>query len=348
LLALSLLVDLIGRAGGGHSFGGGSSGGGGGGGFSGGGGGPIFFGGGGGGGAGLGAGIFVLIVIAILAVLVLSAIGRHRMHDAFSGGVGGGGQGGVGGSGGGGGGSGGSGVGGVGSGVGGGGQASGTPSSSQWTGSQAPAIESVRGDVFPGTASSAGAGAAPVQEGLAQIQSHDPAFDQDAFLEQVQKAFFVVQEAWSERKPDMSRQVMADGIWQQHRMQIQGYIDENKRNVLSDLAVGDMSIIAAHSDQTYDTITVRVLAACADYDVDDKSGKVVRGDKRVEQWQEDWTFQRSSDATTKPNGGTLSSKCPNCGAPLDVDIQGVCKYCRAPVMSGKYDWVLARISQVGV
>lgn len=207
--------------------------------------------------------------------------------------------------------------------------------------------------MFPGTAaaaSSASAGGArtPVAEGLAQIESHDPAFDQDAFLEQVQKAFFVVEEAWADRKPEMSRQVMADGIWQQHRVQIQGYIDEHKRNVLSDLAVGDLTIIGAHSDQTYDTITVRVLAACGDYDVDDQSGKVVRGNKRVEQWQEDWTFQRSAAATTKPEGGTLSSKCPNCGAPLDVDLQGVCKYCHAPVMSGKYDWVLARISQVGV
>ena len=40
-------------------------------------------------------------------------------------------------------------------------------------------------------------------------------------------------------------------------------------------------------------------------------------------------------------------KCPNCGAPLDVDLAGMCRYCKAPVMSGEYGWVLARISQVG-
>ena len=38
--------------------------------------------------------------------------------------------------------------------------------------------------------------------------------------------------------------------------------------------------------------------------------------------------------------------CPNCGAPLDLDLAGICKYCRAPVMSGAYDWVLTRIEQV--
>jgi hypothetical protein len=107
-------------------------------------------------------------------------------------------------------------------------------------------------------------------------------------------------------------------------------------------------MIAAHTDQTYDTITVRVRAACADYDVDDQSGRVVRGNHRVGEWQEDWTFQRSSKAKTQPQGGTLSAKCPNCGAPLDVDLAGVCNFCKAPVMSGDYDWVLSRISQVPV
>jgi hypothetical protein len=139
---------------------------------------------------------------------------------------------------------------------------------------------------------------------------------------------------------------MADGIWQQHKAQIEGYVNEHKRNVLEDLAVGDLRITSAHSDQTYDTITVRIFAACADYDVDDEKGKIIRGNKSVGQWQEDWTFQRSSAATTKPGGGTLNSKCPNCGAPLNVDLQGVCDFCHQPIMGGKYDWVLARISQV--
>ncbi|MDQ6782517.1 MAG: TIM44-like domain-containing protein [Actinomycetota bacterium] len=185
-----------------------------------------------------------------------------------------------------------------------------------------------------------------VSDGLGSIVEHDPAFDREAFLDAAQRAFFVVQEAWTDRKPEISRQVMADGLWQQHRVQIKGYQDERKRNVLGDLAVGNMDFIAAHSDASYDTITVRVRAACSDYDVADDSGKVIRGNKRVGEWAEDWTFQRSSKAMTNASGGTLSLKCPNCGAPLNVDLAGVCPYCRAPVMSGEYDWVLARISQV--
>jgi predicted lipid-binding transport protein (Tim44 family) len=186
----------------------------------------------------------------------------------------------------------------------------------------------------------------PAQSGIDAIRAHDPAFDESAFLADTQRAFFVVQEAWTQLKPETSRRVMADGLWQQHQVQIQQYVSEHKRNVLEDLAVGSATVMSAHSDQTYDTVVVRFLAACADYDIDTDNNKVVRGNRQVGQWQEDWTFQRSSEATTKVGGGTLSQKCPNCGAPLTVDLQGVCHYCKASIMGGKYDWVLSRIAQV--
>jgi predicted amidophosphoribosyltransferase len=72
----------------------------------------------------------------------------------------------------------------------------------------------------------------------------------------------------------------------------------------------------------------------------------VRGSRDVSEWTEDWVYQRSSDATTKTGAGTMNQRCPNCGAPLDLDLAGVCSYCKAPVMSGRYDWVLTRIDQV--
>jgi len=181
--------------------------------------------------------------------------------------------------------------------------------------------------------------------GLAAIRSHDPAFDEAAFLASAERAFFLVQKAWTEQKPELSRQVMADGVWQQHRSQIESQQASGTRNVLDGLAVGSARVMSASSDQSYDTVVVRFLAASADYYVS-PDGKFVRGERQIRQWQEDWLFQRSSDATTKTGGGTLDSKCPNCGAPLDLDLGGVCKYCQASVMSGKYDWVLSRIEQV--
>jgi predicted lipid-binding transport protein (Tim44 family) len=215
-----------------------------------------------------------------------------------------------------------------------------------------PAAASIPGELFPerhARAEQAGKpeAASPVDAGLAAIKQHDPNFDLEQFTQQVQQVFFIVEEAWSERKAEMARKVMADALWQTQRAQIQGYLDNHKRNMLEYLAVSNIWPVTARSDERFDTITVRIVASCADYDVNDRDGRVVRGDKEVKPWEEDWTFQRSASAKTKVGGSTLGSKCPNCGAPLDVDLAGTCFYCKASIMSGDYDWVLARISQVG-
>jgi predicted lipid-binding transport protein (Tim44 family) len=330
---LGALAGLLARAGGGHAFGGGGGGGfrGGGGSFGGGGGGfgggghgffflPFFLGGGGGGGLG---GILVLVILVVVAVvlvrLVRSWMGGGMSARAYD----------------------------TGPSYGAGRVPAPPPSASPYDDSRPIGVpETLRGEVLPGTAASAAAGTEGVAAGLEAIAAHDPAFDQNAFRSEAERGFFVVQQAWTELKPDLSRRVMADAIWQQHRTQIEQYVAQGRRNVLEQLTVGSAQIVGAHSDQSYDTLTVRFLAACADYDIDVSSGRVVRGDRSVGQFTEDWVFQRSSSATTNPKGGTLSQRCPNCGAPLDLDLAGVCSYCRAPVMSGRYDWVLSRIDQV--
>jgi predicted lipid-binding transport protein (Tim44 family) len=188
---------------------------------------------------------------------------------------------------------------------------------------------------------------ADIDAAIAHIQERDPGFNEPDFLSDANRAFFTIQQAWTERKPDISRQVMHDGIWQQHKFQIDQYLSQNKQNVLENLAVQNTRMVSVSTDQSFDTIMVRFFASCADYDMQlgDKP-KVVRGDREVRDWCEDWIFQRKAGAVTKPNGGTMSKHCPNCGAPLDLDLAGVCRYCRAPVMSGEFDWVLTRIEQL--
>ena len=194
-----------------------------------------------------------------------------------------------------------------------------------WMNDNRPASASIPGELFPEAHARAMQAASPVDVGLAAIKAHDPGFELEQFTQQVQRVFFIVETAWSERKPETSRQVMADALWLEQRQQVQGYIDGHKRNMLDNLTVSNIWPVAAHSDNRWDTITVRVMAASADYDVDDQGGRVLRGDREVKSWAEDWTFQRSSKAQTKDGGTGLGSKCPNCGAPLDVDLAGICR-----------------------
>ena len=113
------------------------------------------------------------------------------------------------------------------------------------------------------------------------------------------------------------------------------------------LAIQYANLVAASCDGSHDTIVMRFFVKSADYVTDDaNNGKFVRGHKDLEDWCEDWVYQRSARASTNPEGGLLQRKCPNCGAPLDVSDDGTCKYCRAVIMAGDSDWVLVRIDQL--
>ena len=50
--------------------------------------------------------------------------------------------------------------------------------------------------------------------GVATVKAHDPAFDENVFLAQVQRLFFAVLEAWTALKPALSQGVLASLIWE--------------------------------------------------------------------------------------------------------------------------------------
>lgn len=182
------------------------------------------------------------------------------------------------------------------------------------------------------------------QAALDAIRQRDPAFDEDGFLNGVAISFQLVQKAWCDQTPSESRKVMADGIWVSHKQKIEEMAGRRVRNVLEDLHIGRSEIKSAHTDADSDSIVVRIHAYSRDYEVDAEN-RIVGGDRVLRLWTEDWTFTRSSSATTKQGSGTRQT-CPNCGAPLNLDNAGVCGYCREMVMGGKHDWVLSRIEQV--
>ncbi len=188
--------------------------------------------------------------------------------------------------------------------------------------------------------------AAELAEGIAQITAHDPAFDLEALTAGTNRIFFSVQQAWSEKKPAQTRQVMADALWQAHKAQIEGYVTAEQTNRLDGLAVQSQQFVGAGIGGNHDFVIVRFFASSADYVVNDSNGKVVRGHRSVEDWVEDWVFERSSSASTKASGGTLAARCPICSAPLELDLNGSCAFCRSPVSSGAADWVLTRIDQL--
>lgn len=192
--------------------------------------------------------------------------------------------------------------------------------------------------------SSLGASATTVEEGIAILTSTDKAFAIEAFEARARSAFLALQDAWCKRSLDTGRAFMSPGAYFSWSAQLEGMASEGRRNVLEQLEVRSIKPIRVVHGRVFDDLTVRITAAAADFDVDE-SGKIVFGDRTVRPFAEDWTFQRSIGATTLNKPGTLENTCPSCGAPVALTQIGECRFCRAAVTSGKFDWVVSRIDQ---
>jgi predicted lipid-binding transport protein (Tim44 family) len=192
--------------------------------------------------------------------------------------------------------------------------------------------------------SSLGPAASSVAEGVATLTAADKDFSIGVFEGRVKTAFLALQDAWCKQNLDAGRAFMSPGAYFTWSAQLETLAAEGRRNVMENVSVRAIEPVRIVHGRVFDDLTVRISAAAADFEVDG-GGKIVFGDRRVKPFIEDWTFQRSVGVATSNKPGTLENTCPGCGAPVSLTQIGECRYCKAAVTSGKFDWVVSRIDQ---
>jgi hypothetical protein len=183
---------------------------------------------------------------------------------------------------------------------------------------------------------------AAVTAALAQVRSHDAGFDLAATARAVVRARQVVDQARQAGDASIARPVLSDGLWRVLVLLLDARAAHRVIRQGTSAVVG-ADVVAAVRDQLAEQLRIRLACRGERYEVAD--GVVLRGQPGQTDWSEDWIIRRSADAATPPGGGVLSGLCPQCGAPLQVDEDGSCMYCRALVSSGGLDWVVWSIEE---
>ncbi len=181
-------------------------------------------------------------------------------------------------------------------------------------------------------------------DGIASLRAGDAAFDLNAFLVRVKAGFMALQDAWCKQNLEAGRGFLSPGAYFAWRAQLETMAAEGRRDVMEKLSISAIEPVRVIHGRVFDDLTVRISASASDYEVD-AQGRVVFGDRSVRPFMEEWTFQRSVGVATTNKAGTLENTCPNCGAPLALTQIGECRYCKAAVTSGRFDWVVSRIEQ---
>ncbi|ADB50560.1 TIM44-like domain-containing protein [Conexibacter woesei] len=135
-------------------------------------------------------------------------------------------------------------------------------------------------------------------EGIALIRRADPAFDPAGFERRAEQAFLALGQAWQDRDREAARPLMSPGLHKSWSANVQMFVDEHKRNVLEGMRVDSLAPVKVVHGNAFDALTVRFTATWISYEVDERTDRVIAGDRTPQSFTEFFTFQRSVDART--------------------------------------------------
>jgi predicted lipid-binding transport protein (Tim44 family) len=178
---------------------------------------------------------------------------------------------------------------------------------------------------------------------MTAILAEDPALTWPALQARIGLVFSEFQVAWSSRDLAGMRGYLSDRLFETQTFWVEAYKAQHLRNVTDNARILGVELARVDRDRFFDAVTVRLWATSLDYTLADEDGRVLSGSRSKERrYSEYWSLVRSS----RRKGPTRSERvCPNCGAPLQINMAGVCTYCQAKVTAGDFDWVLSRIEQ---
>lgn len=180
------------------------------------------------------------------------------------------------------------------------------------------------------------------------LQKKDPNFTADDFVTFAKQVYIDIQMAWCNRDMTPVRPVLHQNLFNTTQRQVE---EKKKQGVVyhyESIAINTAYLTSFVRDKEFEYLTVYLNARMIDYQVDEKTGNIIRGDKTT-RWDLRYKmkFVRSTSATTKGAvSGTQGYNCPNCGAPLEITSSGECPYCGSIVTTGDYSWVLTDFTTV--
>lgn len=186
----------------------------------------------------------------------------------------------------------------------------------------------------------------PLVSPAAEIKKTDPNFSEDAFLAWASDIFITLNTAWTKQDWTIIRPFESESLFREHSQQLDEYIRNGTVNYLERVAVKESFIDQFYTDSQYEYIVVKMRTNMIDYVKETATGRITAGDTTT-LWNmiHTLTFMRTIGTKTQEHPESVhAANCPNCGAPMNINLAGECPYCQSVVTSGEFNWVLCKFT----
>lgn len=171
---------------------------------------------------------------------------------------------------------------------------------------------------------------------IAKLKELIPEFDEKQFLQTGYQMFLDVEDAWMNFELDKVHNIITDEMFNMYESQLSSMEIKGEQNIMSGFNLKDCAITNYINQNDNLEVETKYIIEFYDYIIDKASGKVLRGSKSNKlRMYYNFTF-------IMKNTDKKIDKCPNCGAPVEVNASGVCPYCNSKIVGENTSWVMSK------
>ncbi len=151
------------------------------------------------------------------------------------------------------------------------------------------------------------------------------------------KIFLDVQDAWMNFNYDKIRNLCTDELYNAYKTQLQTLKLKNGKNVMCDFLLKDIKITGVSDNNGIIKVDTYMDIEMYDYVINTKTNEVIRGNKkRIVNNHYLMTFVKTDKEVTG------ETKCPDCGAKVDLNTSAKCEYCGSTIVKDAKEFVLSK------
>ena len=170
-----------------------------------------------------------------------------------------------------------------------------------------------------------------------ELIERDSTFTESAFKAKVDNIYIMLLSSIISGDMNRVRHKLSDELYNKYDLIVSDLNNQGVTQLYDELNVKDTIIDSIEENNEEYLIHVTLISRYMPYRINKQTGTYICGikDHRIE-INNKLVFSKRKDA--KEEGA--SRTCTYCGAPIDANNNGICRYCNMPYNTKEFDWIL--------
>lgn len=177
---------------------------------------------------------------------------------------------------------------------------------------------------------------------ILEFQKIDSTFNESMFITKVNNIFKKLLTSIMLEKTKEIKHFLSEDLYNSVERKVLDLSGQNRRQMYDELNINNTKITDIEDIGDRYKITVTTEVKYLDYIIDKTNQSILSGDTQ-NRIKESYTLEFTKLKSARVQG--IVRKCQSCGASMDVNSTGICKFCGSTYDQESHDWILTKVEK---